>query len=173
MCELTYCVLFPGPHHCPPPAGRTVRYGREIPGTLSRAGTGSHCTQDDREWSSGGKLASSLTIEYKHILAALIDSEQMLLSIEAQLCTRIECKTFRPRRPSSVAMHSIRVHSCASMLNNICSESMSAARMCLYSIVKLEGYLKVRQRTTAHFLWCFFLTPPLSPSSNDIVSLIL
>ena len=26
------------------------------------------------------------------------------------------------------------VHSCASMLNNICSESMSAARMCLYSI---------------------------------------
>ena len=30
-------------------------------------------------------------------------SEQMLLSIEAQLCTRIECKTFRPRRPSSVA----------------------------------------------------------------------
>ena len=28
------------------------------------------------------------TIEYKLILAALIDSEQMLLSIEAQLCTR-------------------------------------------------------------------------------------
>ena len=29
-------------------------------------------------------------------------------------------------------MHSLRVHSCASMLNNICSESMSAARMSLY-----------------------------------------
>ena len=38
----------------------------------------------------------------QHILAALIVSEQMLLSIEAQLCTRKECKTFRPRRPSSV-----------------------------------------------------------------------
>ena len=37
-------------------------------------------------------------IEYKIILAALIDSEQMLLSIETQLCTRRECKTFRPRR---------------------------------------------------------------------------
>ena len=34
-------------------------------------------------------------------------------------------------------LHSLRVHSCASMLNNICSESMSAARMCLYSKVKL------------------------------------
>ena len=33
-------------------------------------------------------------------------------------------------------LHSLRVHSCASMLNNICSESMSAARMCLYSILK-------------------------------------
>ena len=53
-----------------------------------------------------------LTIEYKHILAALIDSEQMLLSIEAQLCTRKECKTFRPRRPSSVAMHKVRVRRC-------------------------------------------------------------
>ena len=31
-------------------------------------------------------------------------------------------------------LHSLRVHSCASMLNNICSESMSAARMSLYSI---------------------------------------
>ena len=30
----------------------------------------------------------------------------------------------------------LHVHSCASMLNNICSESMSAARMCLYSIFK-------------------------------------
>ena len=49
------------------------------------------------------------SIEYKHILAALIDSEQMLLNIEARLCTRIECKTFRPRRPSSVAMHNVRV----------------------------------------------------------------
>ena len=32
----------------------------------------------------------------------MLDSEQMLLSIEAQLCTRRECKTFRPRRPSSL-----------------------------------------------------------------------
>ena len=32
-------------------------------------------------------------IEYKLILAALIDSEQMLLSIEAQLCTCRECKS--------------------------------------------------------------------------------
>ena len=38
--------------------------------------------------------------------------EQMLLSIEAQLCTRKECKTFRPRRPSSVAMHKVRVRHC-------------------------------------------------------------
>ena len=82
------------------------------------------------------------------------NSEQMLLSIEAQLCTCRECKTFRTRRPSSVAMHkvfvrrirgrnilhSLRVYSCASMLStcasmlNICSETMSAARMSLYSI---------------------------------------
>ena len=33
-------------------------------------------------------------------------------------------------------LHSLRVHSCALMLNNICSESMSAARMSLYSISK-------------------------------------
>ena len=39
-------------------------------------------------------------------------SEQTLLSIEAQLCTRKECKTFRPRRPSSVAMHKVRVRRC-------------------------------------------------------------
>ena len=44
-------------------------------------------------------------------------SEQMLLSIEA-----------RGRN----VLHSLRVHSCASMFN-ICSEYMSAARMCLYS----------------------------------------
>ena len=50
-------------------------------------------------------------IDYKHILAALIDSEQML-SIEAQLCTCKECKTFQPRRPSSVAMHKVRVRHC-------------------------------------------------------------
>ena len=34
-------------------------------------------------------------------------SEQMLLSIEAQLCTRRECKTFQPQRPSSVAVHKV------------------------------------------------------------------
>ena len=39
-------------------------------------------------------------------------SEQTLLSIEAQLCTRKECKTFRPRRPSLVAMHKVRVRRC-------------------------------------------------------------
>ena len=49
-------------------------------------------------------------IEYKLILAALIDSEQMLLSTEAQLCTRIECKTFRPRRPSVAMSHTHLVH---------------------------------------------------------------
>ena len=38
------------------------------------------------------------TIEYKHILAALIDSEQMLLSIEAQLCTRKEFNDFCIRK---------------------------------------------------------------------------
>ena len=32
-------------------------------------------------------------------------------------------------------LHSLRVHSCALMLNNICSESMSPERMSLYSIV--------------------------------------
>ena len=57
-------------------------------------------------------MVEIMRIEYKHILAALIDSEQMLLSIEAQLCTRKECKTFRPRRPSSVAMHKVRVRHC-------------------------------------------------------------
>ena len=62
--------------------------------------------------------------------------EQMLLSIEVQLCTCRECKTFRPRMPSSVAMHSF-----ASMLNNICFESMSAARMSLYSIVVIGRIL--------------------------------
>ena len=54
---------------------------------------------------------------YKLILAALIDLEQMLLSIEAQLCTPRGWKMFRPRRLSSVAMR--KVH------NNICSESMN------------------------------------------------
>ena len=34
-----------------------------------------------------------LVIEYKLILAVLIDSEQMLLSIETQLCTHRVCKT--------------------------------------------------------------------------------
>ena len=58
-------------------------------------------------------------VEYKHILAALIDSEQMLFSIEAQLCTRKECKTFRPRRPSSVAMHKVRVRHCPTYIVNI------------------------------------------------------
>ena len=36
-----------------------------------------------------------------------------MLSIEAQLCTRRECKTFRPRRPSSVAIQ------CGNMSNAI------------------------------------------------------
>ena len=45
--------------------------------------------------------AMETTIEYKLILASLIDSEQMLLSIEPQLCTRRECTTFRPCRSSS------------------------------------------------------------------------
>ena len=44
-------------------------------------------------------------IEYKLILAALIDSEQMLLSIEAQLCTRRECKTFQPQRPAQLSFN--------------------------------------------------------------------
>ena len=39
-----------------------------------------------------------IALGYKLILAALIDSEQMLLSIEAQLCTCREGKTFRPLR---------------------------------------------------------------------------
>ena len=56
------------------------------------------------------KLGNTYIIKYKLILAALIDSEQ-ILSFEAQLCTRRECS----------ALHSLHVHSCASMLN-ICSE---------------------------------------------------
>ena len=83
-------------------------------------------------WVSG-LIQTFLGVEYKHILAALIDSEQMLLSIEAQLCTRKECKTFQClTRTLCIAteeglcgrnvLHSLRVHSCASMLNNICSE---------------------------------------------------
>ena len=63
---------------------------------------------------------TSLKIEYKLILAALIDSEQMLMSIEAQLCTRIA--TDEGLRGRNV-LHSLCVHSCASMLN-ICSESL-------------------------------------------------
>ena len=51
-------------------------------------------------------------IEYKLILAALIDSEEMLLSIEAQLCT---CR-------ENVSTTKTFVSSCVSMLNNICSE---------------------------------------------------
>ena len=61
----------------------------------------------------------------------------MLLSIEAQLCTRRECKTFRlctlciatdeGLRGRNV-LHSLCVHGCASMHNNICSEPMNAAR---------------------------------------------
>ena len=70
------------------------------------------------------------------VLSYTVHSEQMLLRIEAQLYTHRECITFRPRKPSSLSS----VHSCASMLNNICSESMSAAKMSLYSIVTLYMY---------------------------------
>ena len=35
--------------------------------------------------------------------------EQLLLSIKAQLCTHSERKTFRSRRPSSVAIHKVHV----------------------------------------------------------------
>ena len=67
------------------------------------------------------------TLEYKPILAALIDSEQMLLSIEAQLCThrrltRTLCIATEEGLRGRNVLHSLRVHSCASMLNNICSE---------------------------------------------------
>ena len=55
--------------------------------------------------------ASEQAIEYKLILAALIDSEQMLLCIA----------TDEGLRGGNI-LHSLRVHSCASMLNNICSE---------------------------------------------------
>ena len=70
------------------------------------------------------------------VLSYTVHSEQMLLRIEAQLYTHRECITFRPRKPSSLSS----VHSCTSMLNNICSESMSAAKMSLYSIVTLYMY---------------------------------
>ena len=61
----------------------------------------------------------------------------MLLSIEAQLCTRRKCKTFQPRRPLSLAMHKVRVRRCPiyNVSHALCAESMSAARMSLYSIV--------------------------------------
>ena len=64
----------------------------------------------------------------------------MLLSIEAQLCTHRECKTFRTMSHRLThtlriatdegpnVLHSLRVHSCASMLNNICSESDASLR---------------------------------------------
>ena len=38
-------------------------------------------------------------------------------------------------------LHSLHMLSCVSMLNNICSESMSAARMSLYSIWACHGFI--------------------------------
>ena len=77
----------------------------------------------------------------------------MLLSIEAQPCTRRECKTFQPQRPSSVAMHKVCVRRCTLYVCTavLQSESMSAARMNLYSIpTEVEfgrsGGIKVPQR---------------------------
>ena len=46
-------------------------------------------------------------------------------------------------------LHSLRVHSCASMLNNICSESMSTARMRLYSIGDYVFSIEMKQLTAA------------------------
>ena len=84
------------------------------------------------------------TIEYKLILAALIDSEQMLLSIEAQLCTRRECKTFSTTK----AFISCNAQSaCASMLNNICSEMYLSLDVYTYTSYQsqLAGHI--------HFSW--------------------
>ena len=74
-----------------------------------------------------------MTIEYKLILAALIDSEQMLLSIEAQLCTRRECKMFQPQRPSSVAMHKVRVRHCPIYMKAFVVETFRSE--CSYELV--------------------------------------
>ena len=49
--------------------------------------------------------------------------------------TRTSCIATEEGLCGRNVLHSLRVHSCASMLNNICSESMSAARMSLYSTV--------------------------------------
>ena len=63
------------------------------------------------------KASSAQTViptvsKYMTFVCSETDSEQML-NIEAQLqCTRRKCKTFRPRRPSSVAMHKVCVRSC-------------------------------------------------------------
>ena len=55
----------------------------------------------------------------------------------------------------------LRVHSCASMLN-ICSESMSAARMSLYSIFRHLQSGKPENAATNNTLirelWCFLAT---------------
>ena len=47
----------------------------------------------------------------------------------------MQCPPFAAKTHQALKInYSLRVHSYASILNNICSESMSAARMCLYSI---------------------------------------
>ena len=67
-------------------------------------------------------------LEHKLILAALIDSEQI-----GQRLTRTLCIATDEVLHGRTALHSLRVHSCAAMHNNICYESMTAARMSLCS----------------------------------------
>ena len=106
-------------------------------------------------------------------LEPVLHSEQMLLSIGAQLCTRRECKTFRPRRPSSIGMHKVHVGR-ASMLNSICSESMSTARMNLYSAMLgtcatlLWLYLEYRVCSIWKVVFYFDLSQSDFQSSNQI-----
>ena len=72
----------------------TSKLGSTLMGTMLKE-VGDFCDPAIKEnWSLKPHQQVIPSIEYKLILAALIDSEQMLLSIEAQLCTRRECKCF-------------------------------------------------------------------------------
>lgn len=44
-----------GPYHCTAHPGRAVQHGGELPGTVSRAGTGTHRQTNDREWCERGE----------------------------------------------------------------------------------------------------------------------
>ena len=92
---------------------------------------------------------------------------------ESQLCTRGECKTFRPRRGCLTptwristdeglrgqnVLHSTHVHSCALMVNNLCSEARLFASLYLGQLamedtftINSHRYIKKRIYSRAGF----------------------